>query len=221
MILAAGSIISLFRRSGVVVWGSGIIHSSVLIEKADFRCVRGPRTVKRLQELSIKPPKHYGDPALLTSLIYKPTILRENSVGIIPHLVQQADVKTLETSQNILVIDLSNEVEKVIRQIVGCKLVLSSSLHGLIVAHCYRIPAIWVNFSQNNILSGDDIKFIDYFESVEIKPYKPFLIRSQRDIANIKNVNIDRLPALSIIDELQQSLLRSAPFEIVNFRSVV
>jgi hypothetical protein len=41
----------------------------------------------------------------------------------------------------------------------------SSSSHGIIV-HAYGIPAVWQKFS--NKVFGDDIKYQDYMESVEV-----------------------------------------------------
>jgi len=53
---------------------------------------------------------------------------------------------------------------EVARQIASCTKIVSSSLHGIIAAHAYGIPAAWVQFSDK--LSGDGIKFADHFASV-------------------------------------------------------
>jgi len=52
----------------------------------------------------------------------------------------------------------------VVDAINTCRYVASSSLHGLIVANAYGIPAVWTTFADT--LAGDDTKFFDYYESV-------------------------------------------------------
>jgi hypothetical protein len=46
-------------------------------------------------------------------------------------------------------------------------LILSSSLHGLIIANAFGRPAGWVRLSE--ALFGDDVKFQDYYASVGLE----------------------------------------------------
>src|SRR5690606_2919216 len=55
----------------------------------------------------------------------------------------------------------------VVDQIRACRVILSSSLHGLVVAHAYGIPAAWVQFSDK--LSGDGSKFRDHAASIGVE----------------------------------------------------
>ena len=55
----------------------------------------------------------------------------------------------------------------VIDQITSCRKILSSSLHGLIVADAYRIPNARLILS--NLICGGDFKFDDYYKSVAKK----------------------------------------------------
>ncbi len=66
---------------------------------------------------------------------------------------------------------MTNDIESKTDQILKCERIISSSFHGIIIAHAYRIRAIWQRFSD--VPFGDNIKFQDYFESVKIKPYVP------------------------------------------------
>jgi hypothetical protein len=43
---------------------------------------------------------------------------------------------------------------------------VSSSLHGIILAHAYGIPVAWTEFSTG--LKGDGVKFLDHYASVGI-----------------------------------------------------
>ena len=133
-------------------------------------------------------PEVYGDPALHLPLYYSPpsppptpTKTKPYKLGILPHYVDYGQVKTrLKTTpghkkQHLLLIDvlidvsvdMSKGVQRVIDQIVSCETILSSSLHGIIVAHAYGIPAGWIRFSSK--LSGDGIKFLDYYASQGVK----------------------------------------------------
>ncbi|WP_156383835.1 hypothetical protein [Methylobacterium sp. Leaf456] len=48
--------------------------------------------------------------------------------------------------------------------VLSCRRILSSSLHGLILAHAYGIPATWLKISDRPL--GDDFKFRDYWASI-------------------------------------------------------
>ena len=60
-------------------------------------------------------------------------------IGIVPHF-SEVDYFIKQYGLKYTVIDLRTfEVEKVIDEINSCQYVLSSSLHGIIVAHAYHI----------------------------------------------------------------------------------
>lgn len=62
---------------------------------------------------------------------------------------------------------LSADPLAVVDRIRACRVILSSSLHGLVVAHAYGIPAAWVQFSDK--LSGDGSKFRDHAASIGVE----------------------------------------------------
>lgn len=172
-LMAIGSILQ-YATSRATVWGSGIISKNNTPGKACYCAVRGPLSRKRIQELGHTCPEVYGDPALLLPEFYHPTIAKTEDIGIVPHYVDYKKVQK-DYGKEIKVIDLMTDNWQVTTdQILSCKAIISSSLHGVIVAHAYGIPAIWVQFS--NKLSGDNVKYADYFLSVGIEPYEaPFI----------------------------------------------
>jgi len=175
-------------NENVIVWGSGIKFREQFIKKPKkVLAVRGPITRQRLLELDIACPEIYGDPALLLPEIYKSKVIKEYELGIIPHFVDFKEVKkNLSKISDILIINVLKPIEEVIDNICKCRRTISSSLHGLIVSHAYNIPSLWVEFSKS--LSGDNCKFIDYFLSVDIKPYDPInLIENEFDYSYIIN----------------------------------
>jgi pyruvyltransferase len=60
----------------------------------------------------------------------------------------------------------------VANQIKECRHLYSASLHGLIVADALGIPNTWVVSKKHAIHSTAEIKFLDYFLSVQ-RPYVP------------------------------------------------
>ena len=165
--LGIGSILAHASKNSIV-WGSGIIDQNHPIEKADFRAVRGPKTRERLLALGYKCPEIYGDPALLLPKYFNPKVEKKYKVGIVPHYVDFEGVtRQFRNQEEIIVIDmLTKDIESTTREILSCEKIISSSLHGLIVAHAYGIPAAWVQFSDK--IFGDGIKFRDYFLSVGV-----------------------------------------------------
>ena len=171
---SVGSIIHDARYKTQVIWGSGLIS---LLAKPKvlpkILAIRGPLS---LQVLNLDTNVALGDPALLVPDLFTPKIeTKKYKLGIIPHYVDYENFLQRFDNQNeksFLIMDIkSREVEKFISLLCQCEFVISSSLHGLILAHAYGIPAVWVEFSKRVIGSG--FKFVDYLLSVSIETYAP------------------------------------------------
>jgi len=146
------------------VLGSGVMTSNPTVAaEAQWRWVRGPRTRGVVIRNGGECPEVYGDPALLLPRIVAPAAEKKHRVGLVPHYVDYEIVK--QQFPDSTVINLLNADPKaVIAQITECDKIISSSLHGIIAAHAYGIPAAWVKFSGK--LAGDDTKFHDHYEAV-------------------------------------------------------
>jgi hypothetical protein len=207
--LFVGSIIGRANKKSIV-WGSGIIKTDQKIGNAKFIAVRGPRTAKRIEELGYKAPKIYGDPALLLSRLYLSKADKKYNFGLVSHYKDSEFISRLLMShKDILHISLENEdVEEVIDLIATCDKIISTSLHGIIVAHSYGIPAVWWKFSDN--LSGDDIKFYDYFESVKV-----FLRENHRtfSLEEIMSKGDFSVPSKEVLHTIQNDLMKSFPLK--------
>ncbi len=212
--VTVGSILA-HVNSKCIIWGSGIISKQYPVKKAKFLAVRGPQTRKYLMDLGYEVPEVYGDPGILLPLYYDPEIKVEYKFGIIPHY---NDFKLVEDNfqenKNVLVIDLmTNDIEYKTDQFLKCERIISSSLHGIIIAHAYKIPAVWQRFSD--VPFGDNIKFQDYFESVKIEPYVPEIqvpLISDEELAELFG-NLPSLPDEGVLDELSTGLLKVCPFK--------
>jgi len=212
--VTAGSIISEINANSIV-WGSGIIKKDQEIKMGVFLAVRGYHTRKRLIELGYSCPEKIGDPALLLPLCYNPNFHKKVfKYTFIPHYVDYMHVKeTFGTFFNVINLKESN-VEDVIDQILKSEYIISSSLHGLIVPHTYGIPALWVN--SFNKLAGDNIKFKDYLESVNIFQKNPITIQNTINISELEELFVKNagytIVEDSILQRRRDDLLESCPF---------
>lgn len=211
--VTAGSILAHVNRH-CVVWGSGIILKDQVVKPARFLAVRGPQTRKRLLEQGYDVPEVYGDPGLLLPLHYKPEVSKKYKLGIVAHYNDYKTIKPLyENEKDILLIDLmTNDIEATTDLFLQCERIVSSSLHGLIVAHAYGIPAVWVQFSDKPF--GDGIKFRDYFESVQLPFYIPALTTEKQALQEFLELfeHHRSLPDPEVIKGLQKGLMEVCPF---------
>lgn len=214
--LTIGSIISSATKKSIV-WGSGIIKKDDNIREAKFIAVRGPKTRDRILEQGFNCPEVYGDPAILLPNYYNPEVKKKYSIGVVPHYVDYKAIKeALSEDKNIKVINLlTQSVEDTTKEILECNHIISSSLHGVIVSQAYKIPALWVKFSEK--LSGDNIKFYDYYESMNID-FDAEQLLSGKEIGSdvlqelLKKHKDVLLPKESILELRKKELLKHCPF---------
>jgi hypothetical protein len=168
-LLAIGSIIK-FATEKSTVWGSGSPRTSdKLSAEARYKAVRGPLTRDRVLESGGICPPVYGDPGLLLPR-YLPRTNRNPSfkLGFIRHVSQNAMNLNFDGVKDIRLSGVGEAaIERVVDEIVDCELILSTSLHGIIIANAYGIPARWCTFAHDEAgIAGDGLKFADYFLSV-------------------------------------------------------
>lgn len=190
--MAIGSILQV-ATDKTIVWGSGLIDDKQLpIKKPkEILAVRGPLTRKRLLDAKIKCPEIYGDPALLIPEYYFPNNEKEFDLGIIPHYVDKHNDFFLQKfNSNIKIIDIEQpNYKKFIDDVTSCKKIISSSLHGIIIADAYDIPALRIKFS--NKIIGGDFKFNDYYLSVNRDIQKAIQINDKTTINDILKLNFN------------------------------
>lgn len=162
-LLAIGSIFY-FANEGDVVWGSGI-NGKTLEKKyyqfahLDVRAVRGPLTRQFLFEhFQIESPEIYGDPALLFPYLF-PEFKRKESPSldyiIIPHFLEEKLLPKMDPH----VVHPTDPWNQVLEKILDSKFVISSSLHGVVIAEAYGIPARLLRMTEKNHL----FKYQDYY----------------------------------------------------------
>ena len=148
--MVAGSIIE-FANPTTTVWGTGLMSRHDQIDAgATILAVRGPITRQRALECGAECPPVFGDPALLLPRLYQPRPSgRRALIGVIPHYFDKPKMAAYwRVPANCNLIDIQRSIECVIDEISKCSYIISSSLHGLIAAHAYGIPALWVEFGK-------------------------------------------------------------------------
>jgi pyruvyltransferase len=160
LLLAAGSILH-FAKEGDVIWGSGFREPREPENKfchLDIRAVRGPKTRDLFLKMGASCPAVYGDPAVLMGRIF-PKYKKLKKIYdyiIIPNI---GEINLFTPYKNIVLPTAS--WHKVVKKICQSRLVISSSLHGLIVADAYGIPARLLKMTWIEPL----FKYQDYYES--------------------------------------------------------
>ncbi len=142
------------------IWGSGLLRETDRhLPGATALAVRGPLTRDRLglsdDEVAL------GDPGLLVGR----HLLRRQErwqLGVVPHGLHHADeaLGRLARGDGVRAVDVRSTPSVVMGQVARCGAVLTTSLHGLIVADALGIPAAWTQ--RQPLLWGQDFKFRDY-----------------------------------------------------------
>lgn len=216
-LVAVGSVMHFFAKNknttNCHAWGPGFIKptkEATRVQTAQVHALRGPHTANILREQNIECPEIYGDPAILLPLLYKPMSLPICDIGVVPHLVEKEApaLKKLKDLHKLKVIYVTDPIESVIDQICSCKAILSSSLHGLVVADAFNIPCRHIKFTPNSVI-GNDFKFADYYAGIR-NEYKPPILAYN---TNLNNINLEFARA-SIDAKIRKDLLQALPFEI-------
>ena len=185
-LLFIGSTLHLATANSMV-WGAGVLSEKHLpkVQPREIRAVRGPLTRDLLCQAGMACPEVYGDPALLLPLVYNSATDKRYDVCFVTHFVDAglSHVKDFCAAHpEICWVDMGNygDWHSVIDKICASKLVISSSLHGLIVADAYGVPNVWVELSDQVV--GGGFKFHDYFRGVGRRDVEPLDFRNTIDL---------------------------------------
>ena len=214
------------------VWGTGVISAEGKIHRevlqASVVATRGPVTCARLQKDSKSfrkkskneaCPVPLGDPGLLISSFYKPKNTgKKYDICFIPHYIHHSHPLTKffckmsaskSLTSSIHVLNILSGAFELVNQIVRCRFVLSSSLHGIIFSDSYNIPNAHAYIDKS--VRGKHYKFEDYFGSVK-REYSAR--KSLYDIGLIvqridEEVSINSLEDKVLLEEGEKVILES------------
>lgn len=159
-LLAVGSILH-FARPGDVVWGSGVNGKSVQLRHEvadlDVRAVRGPLTAEFLRSRGVDVPAVYGDPGLLVGRLWP----RESFVGSMP----QATLTVIPNLNDVARYRSHPDfwhpcrpLPDTVARIATSDFVVGSSLHAMVLADSFGIPARLISSEHE-----PSFKYEDYY----------------------------------------------------------
>jgi pyruvyltransferase len=157
-LLAVGSILH-FAHDGDTVWGSGVNgkvpESAHRYRTLDVRAVRGPLTRDFLRRRGVDAPEVYGDPVLLLPRLFAGRFRAsaQRPYVVVPNL---HDLKAMSAESNL--VSPFQPWNTCIERILEASFVISSSLHGLVVAEAFGIPARYLRISETE----HPLKYEDY-----------------------------------------------------------
>ena len=205
-IIAVGSILDYLPESfSGSIWGSGKMHENVVthLPNAHIAAVRGQLTRDLLgcpEDLPL------GDPGLLMGHGAEKASSRGH-IGVIAHFKHRGHPwfrHLLASDASVQDISVHAEPDTVTAQIAQCRAVVTTSLHGLIVADAVGVPAVWA--LPEPVLDGGDFKFRDH-ESV-VNPMgvdRRVVLDGSSDPSSL--VESAWTPDRAVIDEARAGLL--------------
>lgn len=225
-LMTVGSIIGR-GRFDTTVWGSGILktvgdnrlerYKKLYRRKIDFRAIRGPFSREIVMKNGYPCPEIYGDPAVLMPFIYNPDVACEDTIAVILHhrteLTQsessaaEKDYKIyidqdLLRERNIVFIDpKTTDYISFIKEMKKSRMVISSSLHGIILAEAYGIPAVFLNWG----MSDQPLKFHDWYSSTGRE------LRCSNSLQQALDLGVPELPDLR---SMQEQLMAAFPYDL-------
>ena len=207
----------------LIIFGTGFISypkfkHETYIRNIKIIATRGNISLQRFKNNGIKPSGKVilADPGILAPLLVNITNINEIKIKkkfklcVIPHYIDM-NIKLIKKRihiKNFVILNINNNPLLFIKSISKCNNVLSSSLHGLIIADSLGIPNMRIVISNN--VKGGDYKYIDYYSGYNLKlPHKIDLRKTIFSYKDLKNLRENHFIQEDIIKNKQCDLLPS------------
>lgn len=153
-----------------VIAGAGFLKPGSSIKfLGPVLSVRGPLSLSRI--VSKRRNIGMGDPGLLANELVGDQD-KQYHLGVVPHWSDNVLAKNpLFLKYNPLIINVQDDPLTVIRQIGSCRKIVSSSLHGIVLADAFGIPRR-IEMAPSMLTSpheGGTYKWEDYSASLDMK----------------------------------------------------
>lgn len=212
-LFAVGSILGFSKADGVV-WGSGILNSYNIRNimqrryyiKYDVRALRGPISQSMMMAAGYKCRNvALGDPGILLPLIYKKEACEKKYKYCVINHLYNAENNIDDSDDTITISAGTNDYKWVIDRICEAEIVISSSLHGIILAEAYGVPSVWL--LEN--MEDRAMKYYDYYYSTG-----RYNIPVARDVHEAKKMEPVALP--QNLEFMQKCLVDAFPYDLWN-----
>lgn len=196
-IITTGTILSHLKhkfKDGLQVWGSGASddHEPMgkhFAEKLDILALRGELTERWLgiEEGS----SVLGDPGYLAPLFWKESE-KEYDYGFVRQEYDQARHPNLPRGTHLIY--ATGMPDQVISEITKCRMIFSSSMHGLIIAQAYGIPCQYIPSDKSSLNS----KYFDYstalpLDADDLKETQDGLLSAAKRIGKARPKNAKKI----------------------------
>ncbi len=191
LLVTLGSILHHVQKTTkkVYLWGTGHVGAKYHDSRAwinwsnthplmEVLAVRGQLTLdflfanKLVTNATVKSDVVLGDPALILPYIY-PQCRRDTDpprpICLVLHN-NDKKINRTEFPSELIVENIwhsSLDYHEMLENIIECELVVSSSLHGIIVAEAFGVPARWIQF-PGSAKSEGEYKYCDYYTGSRI-----------------------------------------------------
>ena len=206
-VIAVGSVLDGLPSSSTSrIWGAGLMTADGAPPSIPAGRILAGRGKSTRDLLGACGSVARGDPGLLVGH-FASRLPQRYSVGLVPHLSHRggATFRTFANSvPGSVLVDVTASPKKVIRTLSQCGCVVTSSLHGLVVADSLGIPATWV--MPDPVILGGDFWFRDCLSVFLEQRAK----RSDIDDLSLGRLNLGTVSA-SLVQSIQVGLLAQVP----------
>lgn len=206
-------------KKNVRIWTSGFIdappQAARLCRKINVFALRGELSQGHLEIIcKRKFNVPLGDGGLFIPDLVKNFPSPKYEIGIIPHykdLTSPALDILLKKLPGARVISPLGDVVQITEHIAECGMILSSSLHGLIVADAMNIPN--KHIVMGKYVRGGDFKFKDYYSAYKME--HTFLsVDDVKGADTLKDIKNNYLVSHDQIVEVKEKLRRAFPADM-------
>jgi len=200
-------------------WGTGVldecadVKSGLARKNVEFVAVRGMLTKNEIEKITNKKINPVlGDGGILASQLLSSVPEKKYKIGLIPHFREFDSIKVewiKKAYPGIHIIDLKKEPVSVVREIGECEVIISSSLHGLIVADSFNIPNVRIFMSDAPL--GTGFKFDDYYSAYGLE--NPAVkINCENDIPDLNYIYDNYSITVAMVDEMKKNMYESMKY---------
>ena len=174
------SVKNIFNINPFYIWGTGFMNydtqerNIIQFGNVKILSLRGNLSKNRIEMIldnNLDIPT--GDGGLLVDRWIGKSSPKKYRIGIIPHYKEKDSPILSEMKKKYsdsVIIDLGKKPIDVVKEIASCETILSSSLHGLVVADSFHIPNRHILLYPHGVrMLGDGFKFADYYSSYGLK----------------------------------------------------